>query len=179
MAKWTIALVAGRETRAAVIEPQRSHRAGYVFEEAVRRMGRVSRTTPPVDIALEPVYAHNEMRAARRGSGTDAPLQAATTRSDARRDPGALCQPMAAARTGKGVGERLNSGQARMIRRPDEASNRRHEVARTTAARLDTRLKHPDGPEASISPRPPRAPLRALRALSAWPRAPEAPPHVP
>ena len=38
--------------RAAVIEPQRSHRAGYVFEEAVRRMGRVSRTTPPVDIAL-------------------------------------------------------------------------------------------------------------------------------
>ena len=53
--------------------------------------------------------------------------------------------------------ERLNSGQARMIRRPDEASNRRPalatrspaqtNIARQRLARLDTRVKHPDGPE--------------------------------
>src|SRR5215203_2432855 len=58
---------------------------------------------------------------------------------DARRDPGraglrALRRPMAAARTRQGSARAPQSGQARMIRRPDEASSRRpalrHEVAR-------------------------------------------------
>ena len=57
---------------------------------------------------------------------------------DARRDPGraglrALRRPMAAARTRQGSARAPQSGQARMIRRPDEASSRRPALRREVA----------------------------------------------
>ena len=80
---------------------------------------------------------------AREGQSTRSGLclqrQGTQESGDARRDPGraglrALRRPMAAARTRQGSARAPQSGQARMIRRPDEASSRRpalrHEVAR-------------------------------------------------